>query len=41
MADMIFKAYAVANKIDLNKIAVACNIRKKYTWEEPLILRSH
>jgi uncharacterized Rmd1/YagE family protein len=39
MADMIFKAFAVAYEIDLNKIAVACNIRKKYTWEEPLILQ--
>ncbi|HBE79128.1 MAG TPA: hypothetical protein DDW65_15340 [Firmicutes bacterium] len=39
MADMIFKAFAVAYEIDLNKIAVACSIRKKYTWEEPLILQ--
>jgi required for meiotic nuclear division protein 1 len=39
MANMIFKAFAVANEIDLNKIAVVCNIRKKYTWEEPLILQ--
>lgn len=33
-----FKAFAVLNKIDLNKIAVSCGIPKKYTWEEPLIL---
>ena len=33
-----FKAYAVLNEIDLNKIAVSCGIPKKYTWEEPLIL---
>jgi uncharacterized Rmd1/YagE family protein len=33
-----FKAYAILNEIDLNKIAVDCGIRKKYTWEEPLIL---
>jgi uncharacterized Rmd1/YagE family protein len=39
MGKMIFKAFAVANEIDLNKIAVDCNIRKKYTWEEPLILQ--
>jgi uncharacterized Rmd1/YagE family protein len=35
---MIFKAYAVANELDLNKIASLCGIPKKYTWEEPLIL---
>ena len=39
MEKMIFKAFAVTNEIDLNKIAVACNIRKKYTWEEPLFLQ--
>jgi Uncharacterized conserved protein len=39
METMTFKAFAVANEIDLNKIAVACNIRKKYTWEEPLVLQ--
>jgi len=39
METMIFKAFAVTNEIDLNKIAVDCNIRKKYTWEEPLILQ--
>jgi uncharacterized Rmd1/YagE family protein len=33
-----FKTYAVTNEIDLNKIAVECGIKKKYTWEEPLIL---
>lgn len=33
-----FKAFAVLNEIDLNKIAVNCGIPKKYTWEEPLIL---
>lgn len=36
---MKFKAYAVANEIDLNKIAARCNIPKKYTWEEPLALQ--
>lgn len=38
MNDLIFKTYAVTNEIDLNKIAEECNIKKKYTWEEPLIL---
>lgn len=36
---MKFKAYALTNEIDLNKIAHRCNIPKKYTWEEPLILQ--
>lgn len=36
---MSFKAFAVANEIDLNKIANDCGIPKKYTWEEPLILK--
>lgn len=35
----MFKAFAVSKEIDLNKIAVHCGIRKKYTWEQPLILR--
>ena len=39
METMIFKAFSISNEIDLNKIAVACNIRKKYIWEEPLILQ--
>lgn len=38
MREMVFNAYAVTNEIDLNKIAAECNIPKKYTWEEPLIL---
>jgi len=37
---MIFKAYAITNEIDLNKIAAQCSIPKKYTWEEPLILEN-
>lgn len=36
---MKFKAYAITNEIDLNKIANRCDIPKKYTWEEPLILQ--
>lgn len=36
---MTFKAYAITNEIDLNKIAIHCGIPKKFTWEEPLILR--
>ncbi len=39
MNNLEFKTYAVTNEIDLNKIAVECNIKKKYTWEEPLILQ--
>ncbi len=38
---MKFKAYAVTNEIDLNKIASRCSIPKKYTWEEPLILQDN
>lgn len=37
--NMQFKAYAITNEIDLNSIATECNIPKKYTWEEPLILQ--
>jgi len=40
MNELKFKAFAVTNEIDLNKIAGECNIRKKYTWEEPLILQN-
>jgi required for meiotic nuclear division protein 1 len=39
MNAMSFKAFAIANEIDLNKIASDCGIPKKYTWEEPLILQ--
>ncbi|GHH99233.1 RMD1 family protein [Neobacillus kokaensis] len=39
MRDMTFKAFAVTNEIDLNKIAIHCGIPKKFTWEQPLILR--
>lgn len=39
MVDLSFKAFAITNEIDLNKIAVHCGIPKKFTWEEPLILR--
>lgn len=38
MEKIEFKAFAVTNEIDLNKIAVECGIPRKYTWEEPLIL---
>lgn len=40
MNELSFKAFAVTNEIDLNKIAGECNIRKKFTWEEPLILQN-
>lgn len=36
---MTFKAFAITNEIDLNKIALDCGIPKKFTWEEPLILK--
>ncbi|NBD27151.1 RMD1 family protein [Paenibacillus glycinis] len=39
MTAITFKAYAVTNEIDLNKIAIHRGIPKKYTWEQPLILR--
>lgn len=39
MKDITFRALAVTNEIDLNKIAIHCDIPKKYTWEQPLILR--
>lgn len=39
MGKIRFKAYAVTNEIDLNKIAIKNNIPKKYTWEEPLVLQ--
>lgn len=35
-----FKCFSVTNELDLNKIAIQCGIPKKYTWEEPLILKS-
>jgi len=35
---IVFKAYAITNEIELNRIADQCHIPKKYTWEEPLIL---
>ncbi|MBC8081489.1 MAG: RMD1 family protein [Gorillibacterium sp.] len=39
MNEMSFKAFAINNELDLNKIASDCGIPKKYTWEEPLILQ--
>lgn len=39
MISFQFKAFSVANELDLNKIAIACGISKKYTWEEPLVLQ--
>lgn len=38
--DITFKAFAITNEIDLNKIAINCGIPKKFTWEQPLILKS-
>lgn len=39
MKGITFKAIAIMNEIDLNKVAMDCGIPKKYTWEQPLILR--
>jgi len=38
MVPVTFKAFAITNEIDLNKIVIHCGIPKKFTWEEPLIL---
>lgn len=40
MNKITLKARVVANEIDLNAIAVASGIPRKYTWEEPLVFRS-
>ncbi|MGJ7922900.1 RMD1 family protein [Neobacillus sp. LXY-4] len=39
MKAISFKAFAITNEIDLNKIAISCGIPKKFTWEQPLTLR--
>ncbi|MCM3675704.1 RMD1 family protein [Peribacillus simplex] len=39
MGPITFKACAITNEIDLNRIAIHCGIPKKFTWEEPLILK--
>lgn len=39
MKAVTFRAIAIANEIDLNKIAIHCGIPKKFTWEQPLILK--
>lgn len=39
MEAITFKAFAITNEIDLNKIAIHCGIPKKFTWEQPLILK--
>ncbi|WP_462411735.1 RMD1 family protein [Neobacillus sp. Marseille-QA0830] len=39
MNAITFKAFALTNEIDLNKIALHCGIPKKFTWEQPLILK--
>ncbi|QIZ06422.1 RMD1 family protein [Priestia megaterium] len=39
MKEITFKAFAITHEIDLNKIAIHCGIPKKFTWEQPLILR--
>jgi required for meiotic nuclear division protein 1 len=37
--EITFKAFAITHEIDLNKIAIHCDIPKKFTWEQPLILK--
>ncbi|MHC0038289.1 RMD1 family protein [Pseudoneobacillus sp. C159] len=39
MEAITFKAVAITHEIDLNKIAIHCGIPKRFTWEEPLILK--
>ncbi|WP_163100093.1 RMD1 family protein [Peribacillus alkalitolerans] len=39
MKAITFKAFAITNEIDLNKIAIHAGIPKKFTWEQPLILK--
>ena len=39
MKEITFKAFAITHEIDLNKIAIHCGIPKKFTWEQPLILK--
>ncbi|MFC4100278.1 RMD1 family protein [Paenibacillus xanthanilyticus] len=41
MEDITFKALVIADEIDLNQIAIHFGIRKKYTWEQPLIIRNN
>jgi required for meiotic nuclear division protein 1 len=40
MKEMTFKAYSITNEINLNNIAIHCGIPKKFTWEQPLTLKS-
>lgn len=41
MEAITFKAFAITNEIDLNQIAIHCNIPKKFTWEEPLVIKGN
>lgn len=36
---MKFTAYGITNELYLNQIAKNCSLKKKFTWEEPLILK--
>lgn len=38
MPELRFTTFAIAQEIDLNRVADAFGIRKKYTWEEALVL---
>lgn len=35
-----FNAYGVINELDLNQIAIEINLKKKFSWEEPLVLKN-
>lgn len=36
--DYVLTAYALEGELDLNRIAAALKVGKKFTWEEPLVL---
>ncbi|SEN99773.1 RMD1 family protein [Paenibacillus sp. OV219] len=40
LTNISFKALSITSEIDLNKIAIYLGMPKKYTWEQPLILRA-
>ncbi|AZN41292.1 RMD1 family protein [Paenibacillus albus] len=41
LTNISFKALSITSEIDLNKIAIHLGMPKKYTWEQPLILRTN
>ena len=38
MSSYIFTAYALDGEIDLNKVAAALDVSKRFKWEDPLVL---